>query len=77
MPRKGKNATESDDKSFMDCDFINVRTTKVLGVLANFIVFPFFSKNNCLLCAMQMQVSLEAHELWEAIETETMARKKD
>ncbi|XP_078433682.1 uncharacterized protein LOC144704977 [Wolffia australiana] len=47
------------------------------GDMAPPLLFPVLSKTNYSLWAVRMEVLLEAHGLWEAIEEETVPRKKD
>ncbi|CAA6656058.1 unnamed protein product [Spirodela intermedia] len=39
--------------------------------------FPVLNKTNYPVWAMHMELHLEAHSLWDAIESKTIARKKD
>lgn len=62
--------------SSVDRDFTATGPSKVLGDLANPSSFLLLSRNNYPLWVMQMQVASGAHGLWEAIEAETVSRKK-
>ncbi|CAA7405723.1 unnamed protein product [Spirodela intermedia] len=50
---------------------------KVPGDAGYLGTFPVFNKTNYPVWVMHMQLHLEAHSLWDAIESETIARKKD
>ncbi|CAA6658114.1 unnamed protein product [Spirodela intermedia] len=70
MPRRG-DATESESL------LATSRATKGPGDAGYPGTFPIFNKTNYPLWAMRMQLCLEAHSLWDAIESNLVARKKD
>lgn len=45
---------------------------------ANYLgTFPILNKTNYQLWAMRMQLHLEAHSMWDTVESDTVSKKKD
>ena len=78
MPRRGKMASEFDRDSF-DKDFgaTNVGFNRGLGDPISPSCLVEISQTSYPVWAMWMQVNLAAYGLWEAIEYDTVPRKKD
>ncbi|CAA6659238.1 unnamed protein product [Spirodela intermedia] len=70
MPHRG-DATESESSLAASGAAKGPGDTNYPGT------FPVLNKTNYPLWAMRMQLHLEAHSLWDAIESDSVARKKD
>ena len=78
MPRRGEAASEFGRASFeKEFGATNAGFSRGMGDLISPSPLQVLSKTNYPVWALRMQVHLGAYGLWEAIESDTVPRKKD